>query len=192
MCLTVRRGDYLAKSRAFGPLQQCNQHRLLGARALGRRLCFRRLVRGFADRGHRLHHHRLDANRQQSRIGDHQRGAVVVAGFPPERFAPAQVGVNLLQSAVADHLGDGHLRRDGTTKSLILFCCFLIVVRLHCQDAAQPTHRLHSSKPADDRPGCAVRSALSQCRTGLQAVPGGLTAGCVKAGTGFPQDTRDP
>jgi hypothetical protein len=36
---------------------------------------------------------------------------MTIASLTPKWFAPAQVGVDLLQPAVFDHLGDGHLRR---------------------------------------------------------------------------------
>ncbi len=67
------------------------------------------------DRGHSLDHDRLDADGQQPGVRHDQRGAVAIADFPPEWLISAQVGVNLLQPTVFDHLRDRHLG-SGTCK----------------------------------------------------------------------------
>ena len=58
-----------------------------------------------------LHHHLLNPDGRQPRVGEHPRGAMPIAGFSPQWLIPPQVGVDLLQPAVFDHPRDGHLRR---------------------------------------------------------------------------------
>jgi len=50
--------------------------------------------------------HWLDADCGEARIGGNQRGAVAVAGFAPDGFVAAQVGIDFFEEALGDHRAD--------------------------------------------------------------------------------------
>ncbi len=103
--------DNLGNGRALWSLQHRDQHRLLRSCARCRLVGCGRFGRMIKNGGHCLYDHRLEPDGQQAGVGDHQRGPMTVAGLTSERFAAPQVGVDFLQPAVLDHLGDDHLRR---------------------------------------------------------------------------------
>ena len=62
------------------------------------------------DRRHGFDDHGLHPDGQQARARDHQRGAVPITGFAPERLTLAHIRVDLLQPAAFDHDGNDLFR----------------------------------------------------------------------------------